>query len=142
MVSKGTWSCYRESQREINLRRAKHDQSDRIAMLKKELNYLYTLLEIKWTKKLNFFTVATMAIDKQWVLYISDCNTLCTINNTPYENNLSIGAIVAIAGLTDLKNSSDIVSNLQRIYWVYHFNLVALNFIKIVINKLNNFNCG
>lgn len=45
VVSKRLGHAIENHKREIeNLRRAKHDQSDRIAMLKKELNYLYTLL--------------------------------------------------------------------------------------------------
>lgn len=45
VVSKRLGHAIENHKREIeNLRRAKQDQSDRIAMLKKELNYLYTLL--------------------------------------------------------------------------------------------------
>ena len=52
VVRKRLGHAIENHKREIeNLRRAKQDQSDRIAMLKKELNYLYALLgENKWIK--------------------------------------------------------------------------------------------
>lgn len=67
-----------------------------------------------------------------------------TINNTPMKKTiLSIGAIIAfIAGLTDFKKIVAILYPTQGYIGCIILILVALNFIKIIINKLKKFNCG
>ena len=67
-----------------------------------------------------------------------------TINNAPMKKTiLSIGAIVAfVAGLTDFKKIVAILYPTQGYIGCIILILVAVNFIKIIINKLKNFNCG
>ena len=67
-----------------------------------------------------------------------------TINNTPMKKTiLSIGAIIAfVAGLTDFKKIVAILYPTQGYIGGIILILVALNFIKIIINKLKKFNCG
>lgn len=100
-------------------------------------------------KKLNFFTVAAMYIGViMGAIYQTATSTYygfsITINNTPMKKTiLSIGAIVAfIAGLTDFKKIVAILYPTQGYIGCIILILVAVNFIKIIINKLNNFNCG
>ena len=93
-------------------------------------------------KKLNFFTVATMYIGViMGAIYQTATSTYygfsITINNTPMKKTiLSIGAIV------DFKKIVAILYPTQGYIGCIILILVAVNFIKIIINKLNNFNCG
>lgn len=100
-------------------------------------------------KKVNFFTVATMYIGViMGAIYQTATSTYygfsITINNTPMKKTiLSIGAIVAfIAGLTDFKKIVAILYPTQGYIGCIILILVAVNFIKIIINKLKNLNCG
>lgn len=100
-------------------------------------------------KKLNFFTVATMYIGViMGSIYQTASSTYygfsITIDNESAKKKiLLIGAIIAfVAGLTDFKKIVAILYPTQGYIGCIILILVAVNFIKIIINKLKKFNCG